>query len=136
MTHHRRGLRRLLKDDELLHRIESEGYERAGLDERRLAMLRYAEKLTLEPAKMRRSDVDALRDAGLSDVDVLQLCELVGYYAFANRIADGLGIELETWGRDDAGHEPGVDGAGGVPAPGGENAAERDPSSREPRGDA
>ena len=25
------------------------------------------------------------------------LVEVVGYYAYANRIADGLGLETETW---------------------------------------
>jgi len=58
-------------------------------------MLAYAEKLTREPASMVRADVDLLRSVGLSDTDVLQLAEVVGYYAYVNRIADGLGVELE-----------------------------------------
>jgi hypothetical protein len=28
---------------------------------------------------------------------VLDICEVVAYYAYANRIADGLGIGLEDW---------------------------------------
>ena len=44
---------------------------------------------------MRRDDVDALRIVGLHDEDVLALVEVVAYYAYANRIADGLGIRLE-----------------------------------------
>ncbi len=94
MVHHRRGLRRLLRDDELLARIEA-GIESAGLDARRLAMLRYAVKLTTTPAEMQRDDVEALRRVGFGDGDVLAIAEVVGYYAYANRIADGLGIELE-----------------------------------------
>ena len=58
-------------------------------------MLAYAEKLTREPASMVRADVDLLRSVGLSDTDVLQLAEVVGYYAYVNRIADGLGVALE-----------------------------------------
>ena len=58
-------------------------------------MLAYAEKLTRTPARVTRGDVEALRAAGLSDTDVLQLAEVVGYYAYVNRIADGLGVELE-----------------------------------------
>lgn len=92
--HHRRGLRRLLKDDALLDRIEVD-WRAAGLDARRLAILEYAEKLTRAPADMERADVDALRAEGLSDADVLGLCECVAYYAYANRIADGLGVALE-----------------------------------------
>ncbi|HEX6263039.1 MAG TPA: peroxidase-related enzyme [Actinomycetota bacterium] len=96
MTHHRRGLRRLLKDDELLARVERD-WRGAGLDPKRIAMLEYAEKLTLRPADVSREDVDALREAGFSDEDVLHICEVVAYYAYANRIADGLGVELEPW---------------------------------------
>ena len=59
-------------------------------------MLEYALKLTVTPSAMERADVDALRAQGLSDTDVLHLAELVGYYAYVNRIADGLGVELET----------------------------------------
>lgn len=32
---------------------------------------------------------------GLADADVLALAEVVAYYAYVNRIADGLGVELE-----------------------------------------
>ena len=60
-------------------------------------MLSYAEKLTLTPGAMKRSDVSALREAGFSDRDILDISEVVGYYAYVNRIADGLGVSLETW---------------------------------------
>ena len=58
-------------------------------------MLTYAEKLTRTPAAVRRADVDALRAAGFSDADVLAIVQVVGYYAYVNRLADGLGVELE-----------------------------------------
>lgn len=92
--HHRRGLRRLLGDDALLARVEVD-FERAGLDSRRLAMLRYARRLTLEPAQVERALVDAMRAEGLTDRDVLHVAEVTAYYAYVNRIADGLGVELE-----------------------------------------
>ena len=46
---------------------------------------------------MSDADVHALRSAGFSDRDVGDIVEVVGYYAYANRIADGLGIETESW---------------------------------------
>lgn len=95
MTHHRRGLRRLLQDDPLLTRIETD-YRTAGLDARKHAILDYAVKLTERPAAMTRDDVDALRRQGLSDLDVLEIAEVVGYYAYVNRMADGLGVTLEA----------------------------------------
>jgi len=60
-------------------------------------MLEYAVKLTHRPGEMNAGDVEALRSAGFSDRDVLDICEVVAYYAYVNRIADGLGVELETW---------------------------------------
>ena len=58
-------------------------------------MLRYAEKLTREPASVDAADVEALRAVGFADEDVLAIAEVVSYYAYVNRIADGLGVELE-----------------------------------------
>ena len=60
-------------------------------------MLRFAVKLTKAPGTMEDADVEALRSAGFSDRDILDIVEVVGYYAYANRVADGLGIETESW---------------------------------------
>ncbi len=104
MAHHRRGLRRLLHDDALLARIDAD-YRSAGLDAKRLAMLRYATKLTQRPEDMVRGDVAALTDVGFSDADILAIAEVTAYYAFVNRIADGLGVELEGGDTEEAGRE-------------------------------
>ena len=58
-------------------------------------MLDYASKLTSEPWTMTREDVDALRAQGWSDTAILDMNIVTSYYAFVNRIADGLGVELE-----------------------------------------
>ena len=102
MVHHGRGLRRLLKDDDLADRIEAD-FLTAGLDDKRVAMLSYAEKLTLTPSETTSADVDALRAVGFSDRDILDIAEVVAYYAYANRIADGLGVEVEPWVMEDLG---------------------------------
>ena len=94
MTHHRRGLRRLLRDDALLDEIETD-FESASLDARRQAMLRYAAKLTTAPQSMTSEDVASLREAGFTDIAILHIAEVVAYFAYVNRIADGLGVELE-----------------------------------------
>ncbi len=60
-------------------------------------MLEYAQKLTLTPGEMVEADVAALAAAGFSARDVLDIAEVVGYYAYVNRIADGLGVSVETW---------------------------------------
>ena len=65
-------------------------------------MLRFAVKLTVAPSTMAASDVAGLRAVGFTDVDVLHITEVVAYYAYANRIADALGVQLEPWIPDDA----------------------------------
>ena len=61
------------------------------------AMLAYAEKLTLRPWEMVEDDVQALRAAGFSDTAILDINQVTGYYAYVNRLADGLGVELEAF---------------------------------------
>lgn len=68
----------------------------ADLDERAVAMVVYATKLTKSPAAMKKSDLDAMRHAGLTDRDILDVNLTVAYYAYVNRIADGLGVRLES----------------------------------------
>ena len=60
-------------------------------------MLDYVAKLTLEPWNMRESDVERLRNANFPDSAILDICQVAGYYAFVNRLADGLGVELEHY---------------------------------------
>jgi len=60
------------------------------------AMLGYAMKLTQTPAAMTGADVDQLRTAGFDDRAIHDICTIVAYFAFVNRLADGLGVELEA----------------------------------------
>ena len=60
-----------------------------------LAALRYAAKLTLHPGEMAPADVDALRDAGWDDGEILEINQIVGYFNYANRLLNGLGVTTE-----------------------------------------
>ncbi len=95
MVHHGAGLRRLTKDDTLAGALAGD-YEAVPIDDADKVMLRYVDKLTRTPAKMTKQDVTTLRDAGFSESAVLDICQVAGYYAFVNRLADGLGVDLEA----------------------------------------
>jgi uncharacterized peroxidase-related enzyme len=69
----------------------------SNLDDKDLAMLNYAAKLTLEPWNMNEDDVVSLRNEGFPDAAILDICQVTGYFAFVNRLADGLGVELEHY---------------------------------------
>jgi uncharacterized protein YciW len=61
-------------------------------------MLDYAVKLTLTPAAVGEADVEELRSMGFTDRAVLDICQVTAYYNYVNRLADGLGVELEdSW---------------------------------------
>ena len=60
-------------------------------------MLGYAVKLSLEPWNMGEADVQELRDAGFSNAGILDIVQVTGYYAYVNRLADALGVELEAF---------------------------------------
>jgi len=64
-------------------------------------MLDYAQKLTRTPGSMTADDADALREAGLSDRAILDICQITSYYNYVNRLADGLGVELEEYWSDE-----------------------------------
>ncbi len=96
MTHHGRGLRRLTKNPELVRQLKTD-WRRAPITPAEHAMLTYAEKLTLTPWKMAKYDVVALRAAGFSDSAILDINQVTGYFAYVNRLADGLGVPLEDF---------------------------------------
>lgn len=75
---------------------------------RDLAVMEYAAKLTLRPADMVQGDVQALRDAGLDDGLILEVNQIVGYFSYANRLLNGLGVTTEG---DIVGYYPDTDGS-------------------------
>lgn len=58
-------------------------------------MLDYATRLTLEPGAMTAADVEALRAAGFDDEAIHDIAQITGLFNYYNRLADGLGIDLE-----------------------------------------
>ena len=56
-------------------------------------MLAYAEKLTIAPSSMTEEDIEALRKAGWTDRDVLDIVHVCAYFNFRVRVVDGLGLK-------------------------------------------
>jgi uncharacterized peroxidase-related enzyme len=65
------------------------------MTERERSMQAYALALTAESGRMSRATLDAMREAGLDDGAILEANQVVAYFAYANRVVEGLGVELE-----------------------------------------
>lgn len=61
------------------------------------ALCEYAEKLTVNPAGMTAADLAPLREQGLSDTAIHDAVQVISYFNYINRVAEGLGVERETF---------------------------------------
>ena len=66
-----------------------------AFDGEALALLEYAERLTLAAAEIQQSDVDALKRAGLDDGRILEANQIICYFNYVNRLLNGLGVTTE-----------------------------------------
>lgn len=60
-------------------------------------MLDYAVKLTKTPGAMRESDIVTLREQQFTDRDILDINQVTAYFAYVNRVADGLGVGVDGY---------------------------------------
>ncbi len=67
----------------------------APLNQRQRALVAYALKITKAPQSVREDDIVALREVGLSDSAIHDAASITAYFNFVNRVASGLGVELE-----------------------------------------
>ena len=60
-------------------------------------MLAFTEKFTLTPSQVTDADIEALRQAGFRDEEILSIGLGAGYRNWVDRIADLLGVEEEKF---------------------------------------
>ena len=77
-------------EDALRHRRPERAFDGADL-----ALLRYAEELTLTPGKMTETSVIRLREAGLDDGRILEANQIICYFNYVNRLLNGLGVTTD-----------------------------------------
>lgn len=99
MVHHSAALVRESDDATLPEAVVSGQYD--ALPVRLRALLGYAIALTVSPRSVQQQDVQALLDVGLAPRDVIDANQVVAYFNYVNRIAEGLGVVLEdSWPAD------------------------------------
>ena len=98
LENHWANARHLIGDEVRANEIEEALYKRRPEDAfsgQELALLVYAEKLTLMPSKIIESDVDSLKSAGIDDGQILEANQIICYFNYVNRTLNGLGVSTE-----------------------------------------
>ena len=62
-------------------------------------MLEFTGKITMQQKEMGESDVQVMRQAGFDDLQILEVVQLAAWFNYITRVADALGVEVESWRR-------------------------------------
>ena len=72
-------------------------YRQANLNAQERLLCDFAIKLTLTPADVDKSDTRRLKENGFTDEQITIATQVISYFNYINRIADGLGVDDEQW---------------------------------------
>lgn len=98
VEHHYAGLCRLLKDETRAAAIRTALTDAAfesTFTEQEQALLHYARHLTVAPASITADLIKTLQAADIKDGTLLEVNQVVSYFAYANRTVLGLGVSLD-----------------------------------------
>ena len=88
-------------DSKLAEQV-GEDYHNANLTPKQVAMLEFAESLTVDPGNTKAAYVEELKSVGWADEDIVDIVHITCLFNYMDRLADGLGVELQP----DKGWEP------------------------------
>ncbi len=93
VNHHAEALSHFWKDEEDIERLIDRS-EKLNLSRKEDRMIIYVDKLTERPEKIHEKDVEALKEVGFSDEEILNINMVASYFNFVNRIALGTGVDF------------------------------------------
>jgi uncharacterized peroxidase-related enzyme len=71
-------------------------YRKAGLSEKDVAMLAYAEQVARDASRITAADIDRLRQVGFSDVEISDIALCASFRCFVSRFFDAMGAGPEA----------------------------------------
>lgn len=104
---HLYDLRSETKDQKLVDQI-SNNWKESNLSSKQKELCIFAEKLTQKPGNINSSDIDKLKKVGLDDREISEAVQVISYFNYINRIADGLGLQPEDF-IDEKGYKKNLD---------------------------
>jgi uncharacterized peroxidase-related enzyme len=99
LANHWANARHLIADESRADAIEKAlhvGQPELVFDGAELALLQYAEKLTLKPGEIKQADVEKLKSENIDDGQILEANQIIGYFNYVNRCLNGLGVSTEN----------------------------------------
>jgi uncharacterized peroxidase-related enzyme len=97
VKHHFANMEHLLGDTgraaDILKAFQSNRLE-AAFAGKELLLMRYARKLTKNPADLNRADIESLQRQGVSDEEILEVNQVSACFNYSNRVINGLGVRL------------------------------------------
>ena len=110
IAHHYKGIQRLVGDEraQLLRRALESGDYQEVFTPKETAGIRYADQLTKHPEEVVETDIKALQKSGFDDGEILEVNQVVSYFAYANRVVLGLGVTIkgDVLGRSPSAQSP------------------------------
>ena len=67
-------------------------YQTAGLEQKDLGLLQFADKMTRGPDRMTDADVNHLKELGWTDEVILEATCIAAFFNFLNRVVNALGV--------------------------------------------
>ena len=98
LQHHYSNFEKLHDNPEWCRSLRDALRERAPgkiLVGKKLALMRYAGKLTREPVAVIEEDIITAREEGATDEEILEVNQVCVYFNYSNRTLNGLGVSTE-----------------------------------------
>jgi len=86
----------------------AENWKDSSLSEQQKAICYLAEKLTKSPGKINVDDINKIKNFGYNDKEISEIVQIISYFNYINRVADGLGLDPESF-IDKLGYEKNLD---------------------------
>jgi alkylhydroperoxidase family enzyme len=73
-----------------------------------MELCKFAEKLTINPKKIKKNDIESLKTFDFNEIEISEIVQVISYFNYINRVADGLGLEPEDF-IDNLGYKKNID---------------------------
>ena len=62
-----------------------------------MELSKFAEKLTIDPKNIDKNDINLLKTFEFNEIEISEIVQVISYFNYINRVADGLGLEPEDF---------------------------------------